>query len=311
MPELWNFSPVCGSTPCLGRSSLLGGGGAGSLRRPVRCLSTPILSDLEGTGGGSWSCSSGSRRGSTVSRPVSDTLLSTPVFLRWSSIEVPGLHHLGLGGLSPFLLLLLGLLGVAVEEQVGHDLPRRAAADGSSQSENLAGQHPPHQTDAVGALVVAWDGDVDELGGRVNVAEGDDGDVGVASLRNGLLVGPGVADHQKTGLAESGLDLIGEGSRGEPAGNGGAVDVPSELEDSSLSVGPAGTDEHISGVLNSRDGAGSQQDLLPGLLQVDDVDPVILLLEDVLLHRGLAVVRPDMDGGRQHLGDVILGNSKA
>ena len=78
----------------------------------------------------------------------------------------------------------------------------------------------------MGALVVAGDGDVDELGGGVNVAEGDDGDVGVASLGDGLVVRPGVADHQQTGLAESGLDLIGEGSRGEPTGHGRAVDVP-------------------------------------------------------------------------------------
>ena len=47
-------------------------------------------------------------------------------------------------------------------------------------------------TDAVGALVVAGDGDVDELGGGVYVAEGDDGNVGVAALSDGLLVRPGV-----------------------------------------------------------------------------------------------------------------------
>ena len=38
------------------------------------------------------------------------------------------------------------------------------------------------------ALVVAGDGDVDELGGGVNVAEGDDGNVGVAPLSHGLVV---------------------------------------------------------------------------------------------------------------------------
>ena len=78
----------------------------------------------------------------------------------------------------------------------------------------------------MGALVVAGDGDVDELGGRVNVAEGDDGDVGVAALGDGLVVRPGVADHQQTGLTEGSLDLIGEGSRGEPPGHVGTVDVP-------------------------------------------------------------------------------------
>ena len=46
----------------------------------------------------------------------------------------------------------------------------------------------------MGALVVAGDGDVDELGGGVNVAEGDDGDVCVAALGDGLVV----ADDQQT-----------------------------------------------------------------------------------------------------------------
>ena len=61
-------------------------------------------------------------------------------------------------------------------------------------------------------------------------------------------------------------------------------------------------------ILNSSNSPGSQDQLLPGLLQVDDVDAVGLLLEDVLLHRGLAVVRADVGGRSQHLGDVILLN---
>ena len=80
----------------------------------------------------------------------------------------------------------------------------------------------------MGALVVAGDGDIDELGGRVDIAEGDDGDVSVASLGDGLMVSPGVRDNQQTGLAEGGLDLIGEGSGSEPSGHGGAVDIPRE-----------------------------------------------------------------------------------
>ena len=91
-------------------------------------------------------------------------------------------------------------------------------------------EHYDQLTDAVGALVVAGDGDVDELGGRVNVAEGDDGDVGVAALSDGLVIGPGVADHQQPGLAGGGLDLIGEGSGSEPSGDRGAVDVPRERQ---------------------------------------------------------------------------------
>ena len=78
----------------------------------------------------------------------------------------------------------------------------------------------------MGRLVVAGDGDVDELGGGVNVAERDDGDVGVASLGDGLMVGPGVGDDQQTRLAEGGLDLIGEGSWSETSGHGAAANVP-------------------------------------------------------------------------------------
>merc|ERR1719192_1340896 len=306
------------SSPVAGTSPVVGGGSSGGLLLacagggPVAGLGLggPILGHLvPGSSRSSNSCRSWGSSGLTVGRPVLHASLSAPVLLLRSR-EVTSLHHLGLGILSPLLLLLLGLLGVSVEEEVGHHLPRSATTDGSPGSEHLPGQHPPHQTDAVGALVVAGDGEADELGGRVNVAEGDDGDVGVAALSDGLVVRPGVADDQQAGLAESGLDLVGEGSRGEPASHRGTVDVPGELENSSLSVGSAGTGEHISRVLHSGDGPGSQEDLLPGLPQVDDVDPVVLLLEDVLLHRGLAVVRPNVDGSGQHLGDVILCNSK-
>ena len=106
------------------------------------------------------------------------------------------------------------------------DTNRHAAGDGAAEPEHLPGQHPPHQPDAVGALVVAGDGDVHELGGRVHVAEGDHGDVGVAALGDGLVVGPGVAHHQQPGLAEGGLDLIGEGSGGEASSDGAAVHIP-------------------------------------------------------------------------------------
>ena len=80
----------------------------------------------------------------------------------------------------------------------------------------------------MGALVVAGDGNIDELGGRINVAEGDDGDVGVASLGDGLMVGPGVGDDQEAGLAERGLDLISEGAGGEATGDGAAAGIPGD-----------------------------------------------------------------------------------
>ena len=100
--------------------------------------------------------------------------------------------------------------------------------DCSPEPLDLSGQHRPHQTDAVGTLVVAGDGNIDELGGRVDVAEGDDGDVSVTSLSDGLVVGPGVGDDQEAGLAEGGLDLISEGAGGEAASDGAAAGVPGD-----------------------------------------------------------------------------------
>jgi hypothetical protein len=40
---------------------------------------------------------------------------------------------------------------------------RHIPGDGSPEPENLPGQEPPHEADAVRRLVVARDGDVDEL----------------------------------------------------------------------------------------------------------------------------------------------------
>ena len=88
------------------------------------------------------------------------------------------------------------------------------------------GKEPPHEADALGALVVAGHSDVDELGGRVDIGECNNGDVGVGSLGDGLMVAPGVGDEEEPWLPEGSLDLIGEGARGEAASDGGAADVP-------------------------------------------------------------------------------------
>ena len=47
------------------------------------------------------------------------------------------------------------------------------------------------------------------------------------------------------------------------------------------------------------------------LSQIDDVDPIGLLLEDVLLHGGLSFVGSDVGGGGQYIPDVILGDHES
>ena len=49
---------------------------------------------------------------------------------------------------------------------------------------------------------------------------------------------------------------------------------------------------------------GGEEELLPGLVHVDDVDSVLATLVDVLHHGRLRVFGPDVRHGRQHLGDV-------
>ena len=132
-------------------------------------------------------------------------------------------------------------------------LPRGVPGDGPPQPQHLPGQHPPHQADAVGALVVAGHGDVDELGRRVDIAQSHDGDVGIGGFSHWLVVSPsdgeksrvegnrretrvvemfsnnyakpGVADKKQPWLPESCLDLVGEGSRGETASNRGTANI--------------------------------------------------------------------------------------
>lgn len=159
---------------------------------------------------------------------------------------VDGLLNLGwrqqlLGG----GLLLLGLLGIAVEEQIDDYGPLDAARDGATQAEHLAGQQPPHQTDRVGRLVVARNGNVDVAQRRVGVREGNHGDVHVAGLHDGLVIGVGVGHHQQTRLAESGLDLVGEGTGREAAGDRSGVGVLGELQHRALADRTRRDDEDL------------------------------------------------------------------
>merc|ERR1719233_1741704 len=253
------------------------------------CLSSPVLCNLVRSNNSSWCCY-WSSSWLAISSPVGHSCVSSPVFLVRSN-KVWSLHHLALCGCFSLLpLFLLNLLGISVEEQIGHDLPWQVSGDRAPQPENFSGEHPPHQADGLCGLVVAGNCNVDELGWGVNIGESHDGDVSVATLSDGLMVGPGVSDQKQPWLAESSLDLISECSRSEAASNGVAANISGELEDSSLSSGPCGDHVHILWVLNSGDSTSSKDQLLPGLLEVDDVDTTSLLLEDILLHGGLAVI---------------------
>lgn len=179
-----------------------------------------------------------------------------------TSTDLVHTRHLGLVGAGAVLVLLS--LGVAVEVQIGHDLPFGVAGgDGAAQAQDLAGQHPPDETDGVATLVVGGNGNVDELGGRVGVAEGDDGDVDVGGLLDGLGVGAGVRHDDEAGLLERAGDVVGEVTGGETTGNGGSTGVGGELQDGTLTVGTGADAADIGRVVDGGDDTGSEDDLLP------------------------------------------------
>ena len=75
------------------------------------------------------------------------------------------------------LLVLLCLLGIAVEVHIDHDVPGSfSVGDGAAQAKDFTRKEPPDETYGVAGLVVCGDGDIDELERRVGVAKSNDGD---------------------------------------------------------------------------------------------------------------------------------------
>ena len=150
------------------------------------------------------------------------------------------------------------------EVEIDHNVPGNlTAGNGATDAEDLTGKHPPDAADGVATLVVGGYGNVDVLGGRVSVAEGDNVDVDVGSLLDGLGVGARVGDDDQTGLLERTGDVVGEGTGSETTGNGLGAGVGGELEDGTLAVGTGGDDTDIGGVVNGGNDTGSQDNLLP------------------------------------------------
>jgi len=142
------------SAPALAGSGLTTGGGG------------PVSGGLSVPGGGSGS----SLGGESTGRCARDFPLAGEAIGNGSGTDLVGTGDLGLLNASA-VLVLLGF-GVAVEVQIGHDVPLGlAGSEGAAQAEDLTGKHPPDETDGVASLVVGGDGNVDVLGGRVTVAK--------------------------------------------------------------------------------------------------------------------------------------------
>lgn len=229
----------------------LDGSGAGG---PVGTVSVP------GAGSGSTSSVRGS--GESTGGAAGDLPLVVEARLNGTGANLLNARDLGLV-LTSGVLVLLGLR-VAVEVKIGHDVPLGlTAGDGATKTEDLTSEHPPDQTNGVTALVVGGDGNVDVLGGRVGVAEGDDRDVDIGGLLDGLGVGARVGDNDQARLLEGAGDVVGEVTGGETTGNGTSTSVGGELQDGTLTVGTGRDDADVGGVVNGGDDTGGQDNLLP------------------------------------------------
>jgi hypothetical protein len=112
-------------------------------------------------------------------------------------------------------------------------------------------------------LVVCRDSYVDELGWRIGVAEGDDGNVDVGGFLDGLCVGPWVGNNDEAGFLEGASDIVGEVTWRETTCDGDGSGVCGELEDGALTVRAGGDDTDIGWVINSGDDAGCEDNFLP------------------------------------------------
>jgi len=184
------------------------------------------------------------------------------------------------------------------------------AADGTTQTQHLPGQQPPHQTNRVHTLVVAGNGNINISQWRVGVAEGNDWDVYIGSFTHRLVVSAGIGDNQQTWLTESSLDLVSECSWCEPASNGCSTSGRGKLQHSTLAVWAGRDDTHIGWVLDGSNGTGSQEQLLPCLAQVQNVHTIGFALVHILFHLEVHICGTQVSGTGKELGYILFFEGK-
>ncbi len=198
-------------------------------------------------------------------------------------------------------LLILGLIildlggDILIEKEVDHDVPFLEFAEFASEDHDLSGQHPVDAGDGFGDSVVAGDSDVNELKGRIRVTKTDSRNINVGGLNNSLGIVTGVGNDKESWFTEFLSVLIRQGSWG-PAG-GGSGDgtcVVGVLDDGPLAVWSGRDSDDITPVLDRDDNPSSKLDLLPSLLEVNDMDTLTGLGVDVWLHSVCEILGTDV-----------------
>jgi hypothetical protein len=208
------------------------------------------------------------------------------------------------GGLLLLVLLLANFFEVSVEEEIRHNAPLFGAADRSAEALDLSSQKPIHKTDAVWRAVVAWDDDVDVLQRAVRVAEGNNRDVNVTGLTDGLVINQRIRHENQSWLAEAGLRVIRERTWTEAAVVARGLDELGALDTSALAHVLAANDAYILRVVNGRDHSCGKLNFFPKFLHIKHVRTTGGSLEHVLVHLVVAVGVAEVGLGGQNFSGV-------
>lgn len=86
------------------------------------------------------------------------------------------------------------------------------------------------------------------------------------------MVNSGVGDNNKSGFFEGASDVVSEGTGSESASNGLCASVGGKFKDSTVSVRTSGDDTNVVRIFNGSDDSGSENEFLPGLADVENVN---------------------------------------
>lgn len=160
----------------------------------------------------------------------------------------------------------------------------------------------------------------------------DSRDIDICGLPDGLMIHPRVCDDNHPGLLETPRDIVGEVTGCEATGDGLSARKTGVLEHGTVTVRSGGDDTDVVRVVDGREDSCGQDEFLPGLADVDDVDTcsesagnsfnigaelkgerrltIRPSLPDVRLHRLVAVLSAEMALRREEELDVLLGRGE-
>jgi hypothetical protein len=145
-------------------------------------------------------------------------------------------------------------------------------------------------------LVVGGDSNINELERSISISKRDNGNVDVRSFEDSLEIRTRIGTDNQTRFTERTGDVIGESTRSITTNNSFSTNVSGELKSGTVTVRTSRDNNDVlrllyicknfqilsqrkknyTYVLNGSNDTGSQDKLLPGLTNVDQVDTYII-----------------------------------